>query len=92
MFCGKSGHMNLKNPVNGIKDTFRHLNENRIKNLLSNKGKHVSNSEFAIGQFVLLSDESNQGVEARGKLSIPHRSKLFKIVNLNKNELMYKIV
>ena len=86
IYCGKSGHMSLKNPVNGIKETFRHLNAKRIGNLLSGRGKHVSNPQFAVGQFVLLTDESTQGAEARGKLSIPHRSKLFKIVDLNKEK------
>merc|ERR1711942_34861 len=72
--CSKGGHMSLNNPVTAIKETFTNLNEKRIANLTNKRSKKVDGN-WAIGQFVLLTDESNVGAEARGKLSIPNRSK-----------------
>merc|ERR1711954_611019 len=83
--CQKGGHMNLSNPVVAIKETFKHLNEKRISNLTNKRSKQVSNTGFCVGQFVLLTDESNVKAEARAKLSIPNRSRLYKIVALNKD-------
>ena len=77
--------MSLNNPVSAIKETFIHLNEKRIANLTSKRSKQVSGTEFCIGQFVLLTDELNVKAEARAKLSIPNRSRLYKIVALNKD-------
>ena len=83
--CQKGGHMSLNNPVSAIKETFIHLNEKRISNLTNKRSKQVSNTGFCVGQFVLLTDELNVRAEARAKLSIPNRSRLYKIVALNKN-------
>ena len=77
--------MSLLNPVAAIGQTFRNLNEKRIANLMGKRGKEVSGTEFKIGQFVLLSDEFDARAEARAKISIPNRNRLYKIVNLNKN-------
>ena len=77
--------MSLTNPVSAIKETFIHLNEKRISNLTNKRSKQVSNTGFCVGQFVLLTDEVNVRAEARAKLSIPNRSRLYKIVALNKN-------
>ena len=77
--------MSLNNPVSAIEQTFKHLNEKRIANLTSKRSKQVSGTEFCIGQFVLLTDELDVRAEARAKLSIPNRNRLYKIVALNKN-------
>ena len=77
--------MALNNPVTAIKKTFVQLNEKRIANLTNKRSKQVSNTGFNIGQFVLLTDELNVKAEARAKLSIPNRSRLYKIVDLNKD-------
>merc|ERR1711942_269799 len=89
--CSKGGHMSLNNPVTAIKETFTNLNEKRIANLTNKRSKKVDGN-WAIGQFVLLTDESNVGAEARGKLSIPNRSRLYKIVDLNKDGFTATIV
>ena len=75
--------MSLTNPVSAIKETFIHLNEKRINNLTNKRSKQVSNTGFCVGQFVLLTDELNVKAEARAKLSIPNRSRLYKIVAVN---------
>ena len=72
--------MSLSNPVSAIKETFKHLNEKRMANLTNKRSKQVSNTGFCVGQFVLLTDELNVKAEARAKLSIPNRSRLYKIV------------
>merc|ERR1711954_454962 len=91
IYCSKGGHMSLNNPVTAIKETFTNLNEKRIANLTNKRSKKVDGN-WAIGQLVLLTDESNVGAEARGKLSIPNRSRLYKIVDLNKNSFTATIL
>merc|ERR1711954_127030 len=91
IYCSKGGHMSLNNPVKAIKETFTNLNNKRIANLLNKRSKKVE-GDWAIGQFVLLTDETNVGAEARGKLSIPNRSRLYKIIDLNKNSFTATIL
>ena len=52
--------------------------------MLTSRGKTVAD-KFAVGQFVLIQDENQQGAEARGKINIPHQSKLYKILAIHKN-------
>ena len=77
--------MSLLNPVKVIGQTFQNLNEKRIANLMGKRAKEVSGTKFRIGQFVLLADEFDPRAEARAKISIPHRNRLYKIVNFNKD-------
>ena len=76
--------MNLENPVTAIRKTYKHLNDRRICNLLSKRGKFVEN-KFSVGQFVLINDESQLTAECRGKLNIPHQSLLYKILEIHKD-------
>ena len=75
--------MSLKNPISAVRETFKYLNDRRIRNLLSRKGKFVEN-KFSVGQFVLINDESQLTAECRGKLNLPHQSRLYKILEIHK--------
>ena len=83
--------MSLSNPISAIKKTYKFLNEKRISNLLSSKGKCVED-KFSIGQFVLINDENQQTVECRGKLNLPHQSRLYKILEIHKGGFSCKLL
>ena len=82
IFQSKSAHMALNNPVQTIKRSYGELNNKRILNLLGRRGK-AKKKEWNIGAFVLLNDESQANAECRGKLNIPHQSRIYKIINLH---------
>ena len=50
--------------------------------MISRRGK-AEKSDWHLGSYVLLNDEPQGTAESRGKLNIPHQSKLYKIVDLN---------
>ena len=74
--------MSLNNPVKCIKKGYKQLNDKRIQNLISRRGKSEK-SDWQLGSYVLLNDEPQGNAESRGKLNIPLQSKLYKIVEIN---------
>ena len=83
--------MNLLNPVTAVKDTYKYLNDKRIRNLTKTRGKFVKD-EFKPGQFVLLNDESQLASECKGKLNIPYQSRLYKVLETHKKGFSAKIL
>ena len=74
--------MSLNNPVKTIKKGYKQLNDKRVLNLLARRGKSEKFG-WQLGSYVLLNDEPQGKAESRGKLNIPHQSKLYKIVEIN---------
>ena len=74
--------MALNNPVQTIKRGYKELNNKRILNLLGRKGKS-DKKDWNLGAFVLLNDEPQAKSECKGKLNIPHQSRIYKIIDLH---------
>ena len=72
IFQAKTAHMALNNPIKTIKKGYKQLNEKRIRNLLSRRGKSEKVG-WQLGSYVLLNDEPQGKAESRGKLNIPHQ-------------------
>ena len=83
--------MGLLNPISAVKETYKFLNDKRIRNLIKTRGKFVDN-KFEVGQFVLLNDESQVTSECRGKLNIPYQSRLYKILAIHKKGFSAKLL
>ena len=82
IFQAKTAHMALNNPVKTIKRGYKELNDKRILNLLGRKGKS-DKLDWKLGAFVLLNDEPQAKSECKGKLNIPHQSRIYKIIDLH---------
>ena len=74
--------MSLNNPVKTIKRGYKELNDKRVLNLLARRGKSDKLS-WKLGAYVLLNDEPQGKAECKGKLNIPHQSKIYKIIDIN---------
>ena len=92
IYSGKSGHMNLSNPITAVRESFKFLNEKRIQNLTRRRGKTVEDEQFAPGQFVLINDENRIDEECQGKLSLPRQSRLYKVLEVHKNGFSCKLL
>merc|ERR1712055_1098539 len=82
IFQAKTAHMALNNPVKTIKRGYKELNDKRVLNLLARRGKS-DKLGWKLGAYVLLNDEPQGKAECKGKLNIPHQSKIYKIIDIN---------
>ena len=83
--------MALNNPVQTIKRSYGELNNKRILNLMGRRG-NAKKKEWDVGAFVLINDESQAAAECRGKLNIPHQSRIYKIVNKHHDGFTYTLL
>ena len=91
IFQSKSAHMALNNPVQTIKRSYGELNDKRIMNLLGKRG-NAKKKEWDEGAFVLINDESQAGVESKGKLNVPYQSRVYKLIHKHHDGFTYTLL
>ena len=81
--------MSLKNPIQHQRVLYKHLNDQRVQNLIRARGKSEKRP-FEVGQFVTISNETAQK-DLADKISSPRNKNIFKIIQKNKDGFSYTL-
>ena len=89
-FISCPGLLQVENPIQFQKDTFKSLNNHRINNLL-NKRRPTSKFPFVVGQYCTLQDEVPVENESK-KLRVPVSREIWKVLDILKKGFLIKIL